>query len=87
MFLNVVSGTSERSAKTRAAGLIVATRELWPLFLRAAHSLSRLVQRIAAFAERKIVDRRLGTQRWCDSTERALIDDLTAQRRNSFTRD
>ena len=87
MFLNVVSSTLEKSAKTQATGLIAATREFWPLLLRAARLLGRLVQQIGAFAERRIVDRRLGTQRWCDSTERTLLDDLTAQRRNSFTRD
>jgi hypothetical protein len=87
MFLNVVNGSSEKSAKTQAAGPIAVTRDFSPLFLRAAHLLGRLVQRIAAFAQGRIIDRRLRTSRWCDSTERALIDDLTDLRRNSFTRD
>jgi hypothetical protein len=73
------------SGKAQATGQIAVTREFSPLLLRAAHLLGRLVQRIAAFAQGRIIDRRLRTSRWCDSTERALLEDLTGLRRDSFT--
>jgi hypothetical protein len=87
MFLNVVSRSSERSAKTQATDLIAVTREFSPPFLHPARWLGRLVQLIAASAQDRTIDRRLRTLRWCDSTERALLDDFTGLRRNSFTRD
>jgi hypothetical protein len=87
MFLNVVAGSCEKRNKTQAASPFDLTRGFSRLFLRAAHLPGRLVQRIAAFNEGRIIDRRLGTCRWCDSTERALTDDLTGLRRNSFTLD
>jgi hypothetical protein len=90
VLLNVVGDSSEKSVKaqvtvetqvtvkTQVAGRIAAaTRGLSPLFLRVAHSLSHLVERIAPFAQSRPIDRRLRTLRWCDSTERALLADRT----------
>jgi hypothetical protein len=87
MFLNVVSRSSEDLPKTQATDRIAVTREFFPLFLRPVRWLGRLVSRIVASAQDKTIDRRLRTLRWCDSTERALVDDLTGLRRNSFTQD
>jgi|HubBroStandDraft_6_1064221.scaffolds.fasta_scaffold998346_1 hypothetical protein len=83
MFLNVVNGSSEKSVKTQAIGPISVARDYSLLFLRLAPWLRRLAARIAPYAEDRIIDRRLRTSRWCDSTERALLDDLTGPRRNS----
>ena len=84
MLLNVVSRSCERSAKTRATDLIAVTREYSPLILHPVRWLGRLVQRIAASAQDRTIDRRLRTVRWPDGTERALLDDFTGLRRNSF---
>ena len=76
MFLQILSGSSGKSAKTQASGPIAITRGLSLLFMRAAHLPRSLARRIAAFDEGRMIDRRLRTRRWCDSTERALTDDL-----------
>jgi hypothetical protein len=87
MFPNVVGGCSETSGQTQATGPIAVTREFSLLFLRAAHLIGRLVHWIIVFVQRRTIDRRPRTLRWCDSAERALLDDLGDLRRNSFTRD
>ena len=73
MFPNAADSCSETPAQTQATGPIAITREFSLLFLRAAH---RFVHRLIDFAQRRTIDRRLRTLRWCDSAERALLDDL-----------
>jgi hypothetical protein len=82
MFLNV-SGSSEKSTITQATGPIAVTRDSFPLLSRPARWLGRLLERIAAPAQDRAIERRLRTLRWCDSTERAMLHDFTGLRRNS----
>jgi hypothetical protein len=79
MFLKVDSGSSKKPAKIRATAPIAFIRDSSPLFLRPARWLRRLVERIAAPAH----ERQLRTLRWCDSTERALLDDSAGLRGKS----
>jgi hypothetical protein len=78
MFLKVDSGSSKKPAKIRATAPIAFIRDSSPLFLSPARWL-RLVERIAAPAH----ERQLRTLRWCDSTERALLDDSAGLRGKS----
>jgi hypothetical protein len=79
MFLKVDSGSSEKPAKIQATAPIAFIRDSSPLFLRPARWLRRLVEQIAAPAH----ERQLRTLRWCDSTERALLDDSAGLRGKS----
>jgi hypothetical protein len=75
-----------RSSKESSTGPIAVTRDFCSPFLRPARWFGRLVQRIGAAVQGGTIVRQ-GTSRWCDSTERALNDDLMGLRRNSFTVD
>jgi hypothetical protein len=79
VFLQIASGSTRKSAETQATGLIITTRDI-PFFLRSARWLLRLIERSAALAHDRRIDRRLQTLRWCDSTERALLDDSAGRR-------
>jgi hypothetical protein len=82
VFLQVASGSTRKSAETQATDFIITTR-LIPFFLRSARWFVRRVERSAALAQDRGIDRRLRTLRWCDSTERALLDDSADLRMNS----
>jgi hypothetical protein len=77
MFQQVASGFSEKSARNQATGPIVVTRD--SSALRPSRWFRRLVEQIATPAQ----DQRLGTLRWCDSTERSLLDDSSDGRETS----
>jgi hypothetical protein len=83
MFLKVASGSSDKPAKTQATAPITFIGDSSLLFLRPAGWLRGLVERIAAPAHDRTIERRLRTLRWCDSTERALLDDSTDLRGKS----
>ena len=55
------------------------------LILGSAQWLARLARRFGAAIRGETLGQR--TLRWCDSTERTLVDDLTGLRRTSFTVD
>jgi hypothetical protein len=81
MFLQFASGSTRKSAETQTAGFIRVPGDIHAFLFRALWFL-RVVERGAAIVQDRATNRRLRNLRWCDSTERALLEDSLGLRRN-----